>query len=89
LFLQRGPNHIVFYSAGRSIEHTIVEGDELTLRAADGEEVRVRNVKILADNQYSGTICGFEPSRATEHAGLSLDQQIDFKEINVFGVDSD
>ena len=86
MFAQRGPNDIVFYTAGELIQHTIIEGDELTLRSREGEEVLVRDVRILGPDQYSGTIYGFEPSRATEHADMQLEQQIDFHESNIFGV---
>ncbi len=37
MFAQRGPNDVVFYTAGELIEHTVIEGDELTLRPAREE----------------------------------------------------
>lgn len=86
MLAQRGPNDVVFYMAGEIIRHTVIEGDELTLRSSGGQDVLVRNVRILGPDRYSGTIYGFEPSRAIEHEGLQLEQQIEFHESNIFGV---
>lgn len=85
MFTKRGPNESIFYTGGKLIRHTIVEGDELTLRSGD-QDVLVRNVSILGPDHYSGTIYGFEPSRATEKNGLHLEQQIEFYDRNIFGV---
>ena len=85
MFVEREPNEVIFYTAGELIQHTIVDGDKLTLRSHAGEDVLVRDVKILGPDRYSGTIYGFEPSRATEHADLKLDQHVEFHERNIFG----
>jgi hypothetical protein len=86
MFADRGPTDVVFYTAGELIKHTVIEGDELTLRSREGEDVLVRNVRILGPDRYSGTIYGFEPSHATEHAGMELEQQVEFHESNIFAV---
>ncbi|MDH5832316.1 hypothetical protein [Luteimonas kalidii] len=85
MFAERGPNESVFYSGGNIIRHTVVEGDDLTLRSGD-QDVLVRNVSILGPDHYRGTIYGFEPSRVTELNGLELDQEIEFYDKNIFAV---
>lgn len=86
MFAERGPDDVVMYTSGKIIEHTISHGDSLTLRTNDQEDVLVRDVVVLEPGRYMGTICGFEPSRALEHGGLSMDQEIEFREPHVFGV---
>ncbi|WP_267123658.1 hypothetical protein [Xanthomonas sacchari] len=86
MFIEREPNEVIFYTAGELIQHTIIDGDKLTLRSRAGEDILVRDVKVLGHDRYSGTIYGFEPSRAIEHAGLRLEQLVDFHESNIFGV---
>ena len=86
MFTERGPNDVVTYTSGKIIKHTISNGDSLTLRTNDQEDVLVRDVVVLEPGRYIGTIYGFEPSRALEHGGLSMDQQVEFREPHVFGV---
>lgn len=82
---ERGPNETIFITEGKELVHTVTEGDNLTLHSGD-QDVLVREVSILGPDRYSGTIYGFEPSRATEHNGLHLDQRIEFHDKNIFGV---
>ena len=85
MFADIGPNDVVTYTSRKMITHTISDGDEVTLRSTD-QDVLVREVAIVEPGRYSGTIYGFEPSRALERNGLSLDQRVEFSEKQVFGV---
>jgi hypothetical protein len=68
-----------------SVVHTILDGDSLTLHY-DEQDVLVKDVRVLEPGHFSATIFGFEPSRATEHSGLYLGQQVEFSEHHVFGI---
>jgi hypothetical protein len=85
MFTERGSNDAVLYTSGKIIDHTISNGDSLTLRSTD-QYVLVRDVIALEPGRYKGTIYGFEPSRALEHNGLLMDQQVEFREPHVFAV---
>ncbi len=87
MLAERVPNETIFYTGGTLVRHTIAEGDRLSLRSGD-QSVLVRDISIIGIDRYAGTIYGFEPSHATEHNGLRLDQRIKFWDKNIFGVDA-
>lgn len=88
MFVEGEPNEVIFVTAEVLIQRTIIDGDQLTLRSRAGEDVLVRDVKVLGPDRYSGTIYGFEPSRATEHADLKLDQRVEFHESYISACDA-
>ena len=63
----------------------IIEGDSVTLKV-DSESVLVHKVQVLGQGKYRGQIHGFEPSCALDYKGHSLEDIVDFEEMNVFAI---
>jgi hypothetical protein len=83
--VDRGANEMEFVSEGFLIRHSIQNGDRLELRSGD-QRVLVRDVSVLGDDKYAGSIYAIEPSGAANVNGLTVGQTVVFNELNVFGV---
>lgn len=72
------------YVPGRRMKDQILDGDRVELKI-DEERVLIRDVSILDGGKYRGFVYGFEPSFRLELMGVSIGDQVEFFDENVFG----
>jgi len=72
---------------GLPLKETIMNGDSVILHIGS-EQVLVQDVQILGGSQIKGRVHGFEPSFALEYQGLKIDDEVEFREANVFSCSS-
>ncbi len=77
-----GITYVSSYEPGTKFKNSVENGDEVTLKI-DNESILVRNVQIKGNGKYSGTVYGFEPSIELTYKDLSLDDEVEFEEINI------
>jgi len=86
MFSDRNPTLGIIYVGadipGQKIKNTIVDGDSVVLTLLN-ESVLVGEVSTIYPGKFSGVVCGFEPSGATEFGGLRLDDIVNFSEQHV------
>lgn len=84
MFSYRNSTSSILYTGNpMNMKSSVVTGDSITLKITN-TDIYVKNVKILEDGKYSGTIHGFEPPYLTEFDNFKLGDCVKFNDGQIF-----